>query len=245
MCAEAMIRANTKRIEKFLDRSLVVKTQETDWNRRVKLTDKFPTIEAEREVFELHERVFPVMPFPNSRLSDLVFDDRRGEERLVRIYDRPTWSQGFTSERCLVVMTSFFEPAYWGPEAGTVQEFSPKVDEILLVAAIKIKPVKPSTGLRNGVSLLTHVPTEFMAQYHHRLLVFLKPSDGLEWISGGKSDPVEKFNRLLEMRYFPELEAKKDRTMAKGWEKRVVKHEEALLDEKKYIDYLKVEGVEG
>lgn len=245
-----MIKANTERVKRLIGRPILIRTKETEWNRRVKLTNSFPTIETSEsddsgDALELHDRLFPVMPFPNSRLSDIVLNPASGEEELVRIYNRPTWSPGFASERCLVVMTSFFEPAYWGPQAGTVQEFSSINDDILLVAAIKIKPIKPSTGKRDGVSLLTHVPSEFMVQYHHRLMVFLKPDHGLEWISGGKANVQEKFEFLLENRYMPELVAKKDRTMAKGWEKRIAKHEEALGDENRYIEFLKTEGIKG
>ncbi|MES2857469.1 MAG: SOS response-associated peptidase family protein, partial [Bdellovibrionota bacterium] len=202
-----MIKANTEKVKKLFDRPILVRTKETEWDRRVKLTNSFPTIEpaADGNSLELRDRLFPVMPFPNSRLSDVVINAATGEEELVRIYNRPTWAPGFKAERCLVVMTSFFEPAYWGSEAGTVQEFSSNEDEILLVAAIKIKPIKPATGQRDAVSLLTHVPSEFMLQYHQRLLVFLKPDAGVEWISGGavggNTDPQKKFDFLLANRH--------------------------------------------
>lgn len=243
MCAEANIKTTDKAIREALGVPFVNKTGEVEWNKRVKLTDSFPTIDTTGEQLELQNRVFPAVPFPNSRLSDLVMSKVTGEEEIVRIYERPTWRDGFTSHRCLTVLTSFFEPAYWGDDAGTIQEFSSKVDEVLFVASIKIQPKKPATGKVDGVSLLTHTPSDAMIQYHHRLLVFLKAEHAVEWIAGGKSDPYKKFEYLIQNRYVPQLETRKERTMAKGWEKRVENHLHALEDERRYMAALQAENL--
>lgn len=243
MCAEANIKTTDKAIREALGVPFVNKTGEVEWNKRIKLTDSFPTVESPGSELELQSRIFPAVPFPNSRLSDLVPSKVTGEEEIVRIYERPTWKDGFSSNRCLTVLTSFFEPAYWGDEAGTVQEFSSQDDNVLFIASIKIQPKKPATGKLDGVSLLTHTPNDVMIQFHHRLLVFLKPEHGLEWISGGKSDPYKKFEYLVKHRYIPNLKVRRERTMAKGWDKRVEHHLHALEDEKRYMSALKNENI--
>lgn len=243
MCAEANIKTSDKAIKSALGVPFVNKTGEVEWNKRVKLTDSFPTIESVGTQLELQSRIFPAVPFPNSRLSDLVMSKVTGEEEIVRIYERPTWRDGFTNQRCLTILTSFFEPAYWGDEAGTVQEFSSKDDQVLFVASIKIQPRKPATGKVDGVSLLTHTADDLMMQYHHRLLVFLRPEHGLEWIAGGNADPYKKFEYLIQNRYIPNLETRRERVMAKGWEKRVDDHLHALEDEKRFMTALNNENL--
>lgn len=243
MCAEANVKTTDKQIREVLGTPYINHTGQIEWNKRVKLTDPFPVVERNKEAFELNHRIFPVMPFPNSRLSDLV-PGKSGQEEIVRVYERPTWKDGFTQHRGLTVLTSFFEPAYWGPEKGTVQEFSSEDDDVLFVASILIKPKKPATGKIDGVSLLTHTPNDIMLQYHHRLLVFLRAEHGLEWISGGKSDAYEKFEYLVKHRYIPKLKVRRERVMAKGWEKKVDHHLHGLEEEKQYMQALKDEDVE-
>jgi putative SOS response-associated peptidase YedK len=188
----------------------------------------------------LVERVFPASPFPNSRLSGA---DTGDAENIRRIYDLPTWKEGFRSERLLVPLTDFFEPAYWGSEKGAIMRFHVPEDEVFFIAAIAIKPNVPKTGKRDGFSLITHAATTQMLNYHHRLVVILRGKDALGFLEPGT--PEEKFNYLLEHRYTGPLEAEKERTMAKGWEKRVELHNSKLAHEMKYTDKLAKEGVEG
>lgn len=242
MCAEYEIRTSQKKIEEAIERRMGNLSLETAWKSRIKFTNRAPVIQMGADGPEIAERVFPASPFPNSRLSGA---DRGDAENIRRIYDLPTWKQGFTQERLLVPMTSFFEPVYWGDEAGSVIKFSPPKNEIFFVAAIGIKPNVPKTGKRDGFSLITHTATAQMLKYHHRLIVVLLPKDALGFIENPEAPPAEVFDYLLEHRYTGKLETERDRIMAKGWEKRTELHNEKLAHELKYTESLRNEGVEG
>ena len=56
--------------------------------------------------------------------------------------------------------------------------------------------------------------------------------------------PQDAFAYLLKHRYTRKLNVAKDRTMAKGWERRVVIQEGKLHREEKYRAALKDEGLE-
>ena len=239
MCAEYQLRASVKDVQGALRPSVKNLTGQSGWDMRVKFTLRAPVIEMVQGDLQIVMAVFPAQPFPNARLSSV---DSRDHESIVRVYEKPTWSEGFKSHRCLVPMTSFFEPVYWGDAAGTVQEFSDHASGLFFVPAIKIKPRVPPTGKTDGFSLLTHTASPQMLKYHHRLLVFLKPDDAVQWLVGDTVDVREKFDFLLSHRYTPELSVSQDRTMAKGWEKRASSHQDDLKEEEAYVATLKEVG---
>lgn len=238
MCAEYEIRTSQKHVEEALRRRLVNTTGITQWEARIKFTDRPPIIEMGPDGPRIVERVFPANPFPNARLSGAD-----GPEQIRRIYDLPTWKQGFAEERCLAIMTRFMEPVYWGDEAGSVMAFRPPETQVFFVAAIGMKPNVPKTGKRDGFALLTHVATPQMLAYHHRYVVVLKPENALEWLEPGS--PLEKFDWLNAHRFTGDLSVERERRMAKGWEKRVGTHERALAEETAYTASLAREGVKG
>ena len=208
------------------------------WYGHLKFTDRPPVIEMGPDGPRLVRRVFPANPFPNARLSNA--DD----QQIRRIYDLPTWKQGFAQERCLAIMTAFMEPVYWGEEAGSVMSFATPDAPVFFVAAIGMKPNVPKTGRRDGVALLTHKATPQMLAYHHRQVVVLEPASALAWIETERT-PLEAFEFLLAHRFTGALRVAQDRRMAKGWEKRIETHRQALASETAYVSSLAREGVEG
>jgi putative SOS response-associated peptidase YedK len=247
MCAEYQIRASQKRIEEALEQRLRNETDKKVWDQHVKLTMHVPVIESDGEGYKICERVFPANPFPNSRLSGVEPRSETGDEiEFKRIYDMPTWKQGFKTERCLAVATRFLEAVYWGEKPGTVQGFQIPDRDVFFIAAIGIKPNVPKTGRRDGVSLLTHTATEQMLKFHHRLLVLLKPEDALGYLEfDSESRPSEIFDYLIEKRFTGRLNVTEERKMAKGWNKRGPAQEIKLQREQHYVKALKAEGVEG
>lgn len=246
MCSEFTIKTTPEQLAESLDREIINSSSVNGWDRHIRLTNKAPILYLEKDQVSLAEGIFPQAPFPNSRLSGLeVEEGSRDDNQVKRIYERPTWKKGFEQNPCLIPMTSFLEPVYWGDKIGSVVEFTPSEDELLFTAGIRIKPRVPKTETLNGFSLLTHTPTPQMLKYHHRLLVFLKPADAMEWIEDLDSTAQEKFNFLLNKRYLPKLEVNVQRKMASGWKARADKHVRSLEQEKQYIQTLRNEQVAG
>ncbi len=252
MCSEYSIKTKVEEVAKALGTSIKASGKDSAWDSRIKFTNFAPVVTLKANLPVIGELVFPANPFPNSRLSQASSnknktstDESSEEDQIVRIYDIPMWREGFSKNPCLVPMTSFFEPAYWGDHAGEVIEFKHPEEQLLFVPGFMIKPRVPSTGKLNGFTLLTHTASEQMLNYHHRLLVLLKPKEALEYLFLDKEDPVARFDFLLKHRLTPKFKTSKDRTMAKGWEKRVEDHESSLADENKYRAILAKEQVSG
>lgn len=249
MCSEFQVRTKTFEIIEALGAQIKNVSKKDAWDERIKMTRPAPVIGVKGGEIRFNELIFPVRPFPNARLSQI--ESNRTEKKISatddqirRIYQVPLWKNSFEKFPCLVPMTSFYEPAYWGSHRGEIVEFSDPKETILFVPAILIKPQTPATGLFNGFSLLTHTASEQMLQFHQRLLVCLKPKFALQYLQG-EFTPEERYEFLLEHRYVPRFMTSTDRKMAKGWDKRVADHEGSLVDEKKYLDILKREVAQG
>ena len=241
MCSEYLVKTKINEIADELGAPVKSASKNNSWDQRTKFTLAAPVIANRDGEFRVGELIFPAQPFPNSRLSQVKEDDQ-----VVRIYNVPLWKTSFKQFPCIVPMTSFLEPAYWGKEAGGVIEFSPPKEKMFFVPGIVIKPRVPATGKLNGFSLLTHTASDQMLEFHHRLLMLLKPQAAVEYLNlGPDTDPEERFNFLIENRYVPDFKTAKSRTMAKGWEKRVDQHLGALEDEKAYRSVLSQEQVSG
>jgi putative SOS response-associated peptidase YedK len=242
MCSEYIVFTTPEEIAAELGAAVDNQTSTKEWNQRVKLTTKAPVVMKNKNgTMELREYTFPVQPFPNSRLSGLDPKTEDDAEPLVRrIYDLPTWKKDFANSPCIVPMSAFCEPVYWGPDAGSVQEFKPPTGKLFFVAGMSLHARVPKTN--EAFSLLTHTASPQMLHYHHRLLVLLKPKHALEYLD--VETAPERFDFLLKHRWVPELKVHKDRNLAKGWEKKIDTHLASLESERRYAAVLKHEGVE-
>jgi putative SOS response-associated peptidase YedK len=222
----------------------------TEWEKTIRFGAPAPIIEKSAKGFRLTERIFPVNPFPNSRLSGFENQSDAGPERedeedkqIRRIYDVPRWKKAFGESPLLVPMTGFTEFAYWGKQAGSALNFKIPHQDVFFAAGITLKPFVPKTGIDNGFSLLTHTATDEMLQHHHRLIVLLQARDAVDYLEDMSAR--ERFDFLIEKRYVGHLEVKKLRSMAKGWEKRKVAQEAKLKRETVYREVIRAEKIEG
>lgn len=245
MCSEYILKTRIEEFQDAFEDMIVNLSGAQQWERRVRLSERAPLIELQNDKLVLTEAQFPAPPpFPNSRISDLKIDYKTGEEKLMRIYELPTWKRGFTEARCLIPLTAFVEPAYWGPSAGSAMTFSSQEDPVLFVAGIRILNPKSMDKTGAGFSLITHTASKQMLEYHQRLVVLLKAKDGLQWIQNDGT-PEEKLKFLLEKRYMPTFAVDKDRNLAKVWEKKKDLHAQKLSHEKSYAEFLQIEGLRG
>lgn len=239
MCSEFTIKAKKADIERELEIEVKNLTDDDPWDKRIKLTSKAPIIyrESTGEII-LDNYIFPLKPQWNSRLSG---DDKFDTENIRRIYDLKSWKQPFEKTPCLVPMSSFIEPVYWGEQVGTAQAFSLESTPFF-VAGLRIHATMPLTD--RAFSLITHTPTKQMLEYHRRLLVILPTKKALEWL-----EPMEKTDRfsfLLENRVTSDLIVSKDRNLSPSTiKKNTTERLEERQEELRYMAKLKAEGVEG
>lgn len=238
MCSEYSLKITQQQITAALVSKMKNLSAEAVWDQRIRMSQSAPVLYDGGEGIVLDKSIFPVQPFPNSRLSGLE------GEALKRIYDRPTWKKSFTEKTCLIPLTSFFEPVYWGEDAGSVMEFIPKKEDVLFVAGMRIQPRVPATGKTNAFTMLTHTPTALIQKYHQRMLVFLRADAARQWLAPSEETAEGKLKFLLQNRYLPDLEVAVDRQMAKGWEKRQEQHLHKRDEEESYEKFLASEGLQ-
>lgn len=245
MCSEYIVKTTAEEIAESIDDIVKIISKEKSWNKRIKMSLTAPLIEKQNGELVLTEGVFPTpSPFPNSRMSDLKVNRKTGEEELVRIYDVPSWKEGFAHAPCLIPMSSFIEPVYWGENIGAAMNFSSKKDPVLFVAGLRMIR-NPKLDKRDaGFSLITHTASEQMLQYHHRLVALIEPKQAIDWLDEDLT-PQERFNYLLKNRYVPEFEVEKDRMMAKKPQSRIDEQNEKLKEEMRYRQFLEDEMIGG
>ncbi len=245
MCSEYSIKKTDQEIfVSFGQRGKNISGREV-FDQKVQMSLPAPILEIQDGQLVLTEALFPTPPpFPNSRMSDLKQNKKTGEEELVRIYDVPSWKYGFAHAPCIVPMSSFVEPVYWGDELGSAMKFSLKNHETIFVAGLRMIRNEQADKTTAGFSLITHTASDQMLNYHHRLIVLLKAKAAQDWlILGGSAE--ERFNFLLANRYVTSFEIEKDRVMAKKPQKRIDEQLAKLDKEMIYREFLEVEGLDG
>lgn len=249
MCSEYQLHTSPQEVEAALGFPLIDKAQGFAWGGTVKMYTSAPVIELGKDGPELVLKTFPSSPMPNSRLSGIGnqsegndADEDAEHIQIKRIYEMPRWKEGFHKHPLLIPMSSFHEFAYWGSEAGTAQDFTIPGEQVLFAAGIGIRPFTPSGKPGDGFSILTHTATEQMLEYHHRLIVLLKPEHALQYLE--ESSPEKRFEYLVKNRYTGEFEVTKVRNMAAAWKGRKENQLAKLQREQRYLDVIKKEGVE-
>lgn len=248
MCAEYQVTTSNRKIQEALGIPLSDDDLgKPNSNKRIRLSMPAPVVLLNREGLPtVSEKIFPVNPFPNSRLSGLAHgseDEVPTDREVRRIYEVPLWKKSFSENPILIPMTGFFEPVYWGNDIGTVQEFTVPGSEVFFAAGMLIKPRIPKSDSLNAFSIFTHTATDQMLKYHQRLVVILKPGTEAGYLD--EMSPQQRFEFLIENRFEDELSVTKDRTMAKGWEKKVTVQTAKLNREQAYLETLKDEKISG
>ena len=169
----------------------------------------------------------------NARLAD--WDDKKDQAK--KITDRATWKKPFAATRCLVPMTSFFEPIYSGDNAGQMMAFSSPDAPVLFAAGIFAEgpnPKKPGE-LYVGFAMIIHSALPHVLQVgHHRSPVLLKSADARSYLCD--SMPAnERYEMLLAKRSAPRLVSVKVRDLSKGWQKRVAANTQAHEEEMEFV----------
>jgi len=168
---------------------------------------------------ELHPMQFSLTP-PWSKERRVKFATNNC--RVEDIEKKKTFMGSFSKHRCLVPMSRFREPCYWGEPAGKEVWFEPAGKEILGAAAIYSLWRSPD---RNEelltMSLLMRPAGQYVMEHgHHRQPIFLEPEGYDVWMQAGVRESAESKRILREFAIEPEFTWRVTRDMALSWTKR-------------------------
>ena len=241
MCSEYEYYARLKKVDESIGFTMRVPGRflTDDKTFHVRLYDQAPIIVLGNDGNpEIQMAQFSVKPPGtkystfNARLAD--WDEQN--QQFTRIFDKWTWKKPFIDRRCLVPMTSFYEPIYLGENAGSIMTFKNPNDEVLLAAGIwdECKHPKVPDESYLGFAFIMHTALDVvLTSGHHRSPVFLRPRQALEYLVGEMSEE-ERFRFLLKERYEPQLVSSQFRSLARGWEKRIKTNQEAHDEEMEF-----------
>lgn len=133
--------------------------------------------------------------------------------------DKWPWKLSLSTRRCVVPLTSFREPCYWGSTAGSMVNFYSPESSILGVAAICERFQTPGTDLWS-MTMIMRPASEYVMEHGHQRQPFFMHSDGFDdWLTGRKN-LNECRNTLARWCHEPNLKYRDSVQMKAGWEKR-------------------------
>lgn len=161
----------------------------------------------------------PRTPYNNARIESVL---------------RWPWKEAFTNFRCVVPLSAFREPSYWGPADGSEVYFHRVDSGLLHVAAIYRLWTTPdrSKQLYTMSFLMRPASSYVMEHGHHRQPLFIEEDGFDEWLSPERLQSFDALRILRRYAATPELTHRHARDMAPSWTKRqaaaVAKRDEQL-----------------
>lgn len=170
--------------------------------------------------FLWNEEVLPRSVSPSLMLGDgrelvpMQFgsDDPKWPNNNARVEKLDKWPwKDMVTRRCIVPLSKFREPCYWGEPAGKEVHFYSPSDEYLYVASIYSKlPHEPG----HWMSFIMRPASNYVMEHgHHRQPFFLHPDGCDEWLSQNNA-PAKVLRQHF---YEPELAFEVVREMAASW----------------------------
>lgn len=236
MCAEYNLKTSERDFALLLNISLLNQTEDSIWDRHLRLYDSAPILIQRQEHVALEDYRFSLLPpgsavrfTANARLDD--WND--AQSKLTFVYDRPTWRESFLERRCLIPVSDFLEPIYRGPHAGQMVRFSSPDTPVLFVAGIYKETLDVKTGqVFKGFAMLTDFAHPTVASTgHHRTIVLLGAESALAWIGkNSPKDPRSLVQFLLRSKDEINLQPESARHM-KSWKSRIKANDQKFENE--------------
>ena len=134
----------------------------------------------------------------------------------VESLDKWPWKLS-ANRRCIVPLTRFKEPCYWGPMAGHQIDFYSPETPILGVACLYHRFEDDVT-----MTFLMRPASPFVMDHGHQRQPFFVHPDGFsDWLGGGKRDINDSKKVLARYAFEPELTFEDLGEMKSGWKSRV------------------------
>ena len=169
------------------------------------------------------ERELVPMQFGLSKVGADEPYDRKWPNNNARIekYDKWPWKLPFQEHRCILPLSEFREPCYWGDTAGSEVYFKPTNDNYLGVAGLyNVWKSQGAEKFYTMTFLMRPAGNYVMEQGHHRQPFFIEKEGFDLWMEPRKRDVDESLAILREYAQEPALSYELARHMAASWTSR-------------------------
>lgn len=238
MCAQFILKVKATELAKKL--GMTIPQPLKDWDLRARgfiKTDLAPVIVEKNGKIEVREMAFSLCPswskeFPckwstyNARMER---PSEKNPKKCEFIFEVPSWRESFNSGKtCLIPMNAAIESSYFGTQAGKMIQLKTENDELFFAVGLWSEWVDKSTGeVKETFTLITDDPYQFFFDCGHDRSVFvINSAKTEEWLLNKQFTPKQRFDFLRKNRVSLNWDVSVDRSMAKGWEKRVPTEDE-------------------
>jgi putative SOS response-associated peptidase YedK len=149
--------------------------------------------------------------------------DRKWPNNNARIekYNSWPWKIPFREHRCVLPLSEFREPCYWGETAGSEVYFKAEDGNYLGVAGLYNVWKSQGTQQFHTMTFLMRPASKYVMEHGHHRQPFFIAEDGFDpWMEPGARDAKESLAVLREYAYEPPLEHTVARHMAASWKSR-------------------------
>jgi putative SOS response-associated peptidase YedK len=169
------------------------------------------------------ERELVAMQFGLGKIGASEPFDRKFPNNNARVenFDKWPWKLPFQEHRCILPLSEFREPCYWGETAGAEVYFRPVDHGLLSVAGFyNVWRTEGDARFYSMTFLMRPACKYVMDHGHQRQPFFLNPRGLDKWMKAGKRDPKESLEVLRDFAHEPPLEYRIERQMAASWKSR-------------------------
>ncbi len=152
--------------------------------------------EAQRELATVSWGL--IAPWSEDAQSALRSQSQAINARTETVHEKPTFRNAFTSRRCLIPASGYYE---WATEMGPYapkQPFFIHGDGLIAFAGIWDRWRSPDGSYQESAAIITRPAVEFLATVHHRMPTFLPRDRWDAWL-----DPA--LNKVDEIRGLMDL----------------------------------------
>ena len=152
--------------------------------------------EAQRELATVSWGL--IAPWSEDAQSALRSQSQAINARTETVHEKPTFRNAFTSRRCLIPASGYYE---WATEMGPYapkQPFFIHGDGLIAFAGIWDRWRSPDGSYQESAAIITRPAVEFLATVHHRMPTFLPHDRWDAWL-----DPA--LNKVDEIRGLMDL----------------------------------------
>ena len=137
----------------------------------------------------------------------------------VESLDKWPWKMS-VNRRCILPLTSFQEPCYWGPTAGHQVEFFSPDEDILGVAGLYHEFEDGDETIKTMTFIMRPASEYIMEHGHQRQPFLLNPEGFDDWLSHEKLGAQKTKQLLAKWAFEPNLDYHDLGEMKSGWKSR-------------------------
>ncbi len=140
----------------------------------------------------------------------------------VESASRWPWREAFRQTRCVLPLSEFREPCYWGDTAGTEVYFRRTDEQLLHVAGIyRVWTSPDGSESRTTMAFLMRPATPYVMDHgHHRQPLFINEAGIDAWTDPQTMSTAEALAVLCDVAASPDLTFRHARNMADTWKSR-------------------------